>query len=110
MQLVVVREERAADLALGLSGELDLASAAVLRHEVAQALARTPKTLYLDLTATTFLDSTGCRELIATVRSGSAAGSAVELVVPPENRKIRRVLDLMQFGELLPVRDALPAS
>jgi len=106
----VVRDERPDDVVLGVHGELDIATATVLRHEVQEALADTPRTIYLDLTGTTFLDSSGCRELLAAVRAGSAVGSAVELVVPAENRKVRWVVDFMRFDTLLPIRDGVPSA
>jgi len=110
MELVVVRDDRSRDTVLGVHGELDLASAVTLRHEVEQVLADGPKTIYLDLTGTTFIDSSGCRELLATARAGSAAGSAVELVVPAENRRVRFVVEFMQFDAVLPLREGLPSA
>ena len=38
----------------------------------------------------------------------AAAGTPVELVVPKENWRVRRVVDFMQFGDLLPVHDEAP--
>ena len=110
MELVVVRDDRAQDLVLGVHGELDLASAEVLRREVQEVLTDAPKTIYLDLTGTTFIDSSGCRELLATARAGNAAGSAVELVVPSENRRVRWVVEFMQFDAVLPIRDGVPSA
>jgi len=110
MEFVVVRDDRPDDTVLGVHGELDIASAQVLRHEVQQALTAAPRRIYLDLTGTTFIDSSGCRELLATSRAGSAAGSAVELVIPAENTRVRWVVEFMRFDAVLPVRDHVPSA
>ncbi len=95
---------------LGVHGDLDVATVTVLRAQVEDALAAAPERLYLDLSAATFIDSTGCRELVRAARGGAATGTAVELVVPPGNWRIRWVVDFMQFGALLPVADEAPTA
>lgn len=110
MQFVVSREDRPEATVLTVHGELDLATVGTLRAEVEGALAAAPQRLYLDLTPATFIDSTGCRELARAARSGATAGTPVALVVPPENRRVRRVVDFMQFGALLPVHDEAPLA
>jgi len=110
MEFAVVRDDRLHDTVLGVHGELDLATAEVLRREVQDALTGAPRTIYLDLTGTTFIDSSGCRELLATSRAGTAAGSPVELVVPSENRRVRYVVEFMQFGTALTLREDIPSA
>ena len=73
-----------------VSGELDLAtaprlSAAVAKHGDAQPLV-------LDMTATTFIDSTGVRTLLQADRRSVGSGS--RLVVVAGEGAVRRVLDL----------------
>jgi anti-sigma B factor antagonist len=80
-----------------VSGELDLAtaprvSAAVAKHGGAQLLV-------LDLTATTFIDSTGVRTLLQADRR--IVGSGSRLVVVAGNGAVRRVLDLCGLEGLL---------
>ncbi len=108
MQFVVTPVDRASDHVLHVSGELDIATVAVLRDAVGTALAESPDTLLVDLTDTRFLDSTGCRELIRTAKAGAAAGIAVGVVCPPDNWRVRRVIDFVQLPALAPVHDALP--
>ena len=111
MQFVVVRDERAPDVALDVAGELDMATAEVLRKAVADALGEQPQTLYVDLTGTTFVDSSGCRELLASARHGEAAGCQVEFVVPAQDsHPVRRVLQLLQLDARLTLHDTMPAA
>ena len=108
VQFAVTGVERASDHVLQVSGELDIATVALLRDAVGKALAEAPRTLVVDLTATRFLDSTGCRELVRTAKAGRAAEVAVEVVAPPDNWRVRRVVDFVQLAAVVPVRDALP--
>ena len=100
--------ERSSDLVLQVSGELDIATVAVLRDAVGKAIAEAPGALLVDLTPARFLDSTGCRELVRTAKAGAAAGVPVEVVAPPDNWRVRRVVDFVQLSAIVPVHDALP--
>ncbi|CAA9339717.1 MAG: hypothetical protein AVDCRST_MAG16-1739 [uncultured Frankineae bacterium] len=108
MQFEVTPVERPADRVLHVSGELDIATVAVLRDAVGKALAEGPPALLVDLTPTRFVDSTGCRELVRTAKAGVAAGVAVGVVAPPDNWRVRRVVDFVQLSAIVPVHDALP--
>ena len=108
MQFSVAREDRPQGTVLSVHGELDIATVEELREQVEDAVQGGAPRLCLDLTATTFIDSTGCRELARAARTGGAAETAVELLVPPDNVRVRRVVDFMQFGALLPVHDEAP--
>ena len=108
MDFAVAREDRPAGTVLAVRGELDVATVERLRDEVDAALGGVPARLWLDLSGTAFIDSTGCRELVRAAKGAAAAGVGVELVVPKDNWRVRRVVDFMQFGELLPVLDEAP--
>ena len=108
MNFAVAREDRPGGTVLVVRGELDIATVARLRDEVDAVLGSVPERLWLDLTGADFIDSTGCRELVRTAKGAAAAGIVVELIVPKDNWRVRRVVDFMQFGELLPVLDAAP--
>jgi anti-anti-sigma factor len=108
MSFDVSREDEPARAVLRVHGDLDIATVRVLRAQVEDVLRGAPERLYLDLSPATFIDSTGCRELVRAAKGGAAAGTAVELVVPKENWRVRRVVDFMQFGDLLPVHDEAP--
>lgn len=109
MDFVVTAVERAHDRVLQIDGELDVATVKALQTAVEQALASCPATLLLDLTATCFIDSTGCRELVRTAKAAAVRGVSVEVVVPPDNWRVRRVVDFVQLSSLVAVHDALPA-
>ena len=94
---------------LQVAGELDVATVGQLRAAVQSTLAEQPPTLLVDLTDTRFIDSTGCRELVRCAKAGTAGGVAVEVVAPPGNWRVRRVLDLLRLSELVPVHDDVPA-
>jgi anti-anti-sigma factor len=88
---------------VAVSGELDLAtvprlSAAVAEHGDA-------KVLVLDMTATTFIDSTGVRALLQADRR--SAGS--RLVVVAGDGPVRRVLELCELDGRLPIVSDHPA-
>lgn len=110
MQFAVRCTARAADTVLAVEGELDISTVRGVREAVAAVLAAPPPKVYLDLTPCTFIDSRGCRELVAAVKACNVAGLGVELVVPPANCHVRRVVDLVQLGMLVPLLDALPAA
>ncbi len=110
MQFAVTPVERPSDRVLHVSGELDIATVTVLRDAVGKALAEGPPAVLVDLTTTRFVDSTGCRELVRTAKAGAAAGVAVGVVAPPDNWRVRRVVDFVQLSALVPVHDALPES
>ena len=108
MDFSVARDCRPGRTVLVVRGELDVATVPELREQVAAALTSPPALLYVDLSEAAFIDSTGCRELVRAAKSGAAAGVPVELVVPVENWRVRRVVDFMQFDALLPVHDTPP--
>jgi len=108
VQFVVTPVERASDVLLQVTGELDVATVAALRSAVQDVLAGSTSRVLVDLTSTRFVDSTGCRELVRTAKACSASGVAVEVVVPPDNWRVRRVVDFVQLSALVPVHDALP--
>ena len=100
--------ERTSDRVLQVSGELDIATVDLLRDAVGKVLAEGPAAVLVDLTTTRFLDSTGCRELVRTAKAGAAAGVHMAVVAPPDNWRVRRVVDFVQLSAVLPVHDALP--
>jgi anti-anti-sigma factor len=62
--------------ALTVRGELDLATAPRLAAAAESLLSQQPQSLVVDLTGTTFLDSSGARELARVARRAAAAGVA----------------------------------
>lgn len=93
---------------LRVRGELDLATAPVLAASVDAELATSPSELVLDLTATSFLDSSGCRELAKSAKRAVGVGAAVVVVCPRNNTSVRTVLDLLDLQVLVPVVEHAP--
>jgi anti-sigma B factor antagonist len=115
MRFGVDRAERPHDVVLSVHGELDIATVLDLRRVVDDMLTSlsadgAPRRVYVDLTSTAFIDSTGCRELARAAKTAAPLGVAVEVVAPAANRKVRRIVDFMQFGDLLPLHEQVPAA
>ena len=89
--------------ALTVRGELDLATAPVLATAVDQELAASPAALVIDLTPTTFMDSSGARQLARTARAAGAAGVELHVVCPRTNRAARLTIDLLDLAAIVPV-------
>lgn len=93
-------------LVLGVHGELDLVTAPELEKAVTTALADSPARLVLDLTPTTFLDSSGARQVARAARQAGREGSDVQVVCPKDNRTVRLVIDMLELSTLVPVLDS----
>jgi anti-sigma B factor antagonist len=89
--------------ALTVRGELDLLTAPELAAAVDAQLAAAPSSLVVDLTGTSFLDSSGARELVRSARAAAAAGVALHVVVPPRNGPVRLTVDLLDLGTVVPI-------
>lgn len=103
MQFDVERTTVLGRPALTVRGELDLATAPRLAEAVASQLTQQPPSLVVDLTPTTFLDSSGARELARIARRAADAGVPLEVVCPRANRPVRLVVDLLELRAVVPV-------
>jgi anti-anti-sigma factor len=88
---------------LTVRGELDLATAPQLARAVDGILDAGASGLIVDLTPTTFLDSSGARELMRISRKAAAAGAVLHVVAPRSNRPVRLTVDLLDLGALVPI-------
>ncbi len=82
-----------------LIGEIDLANASQLEHEVSRAVSNLSRALVLDLTDCGYLDSAGIRLIFGLSERLSRRGQDLRLVVP-EGAAIERVLGLTNVGEV----------
>jgi anti-sigma B factor antagonist len=89
--------------ALRVRGEFDLATAPQLTAAAESLLSQQPRSLVVDLTETTFMDSSGARHLVLLARSAQAAGVAMQVVCPRDNRPVRLVVDLLELQALVPI-------
>ncbi len=83
---------------LRLQGELDLATAEVVREALRDALADSHEEVVVDLTGLAFIDSTGIGILIAAV----AADDGVLRFIPSKAPAVSRVLQLTGVEDRLP--------
>ena len=89
-------------------GELDLTTAPLLTEAADAELVLEPAGLLIDLTPTTFMDSSGARTLAQLARRTAAEGVALQVVCPRENSAVRLVIDLLELRAVVPVLEALP--
>jgi anti-anti-sigma factor len=87
-----------------LSGEHDLDNAG--RVATALAAAGTAASVLVDLTASTFIDSSVMRELLAASRRLHEGDGQLELAVPPAGSAVRRALELAGIAPLIPLHEA----
>jgi anti-sigma B factor antagonist len=85
---------------LVVAGEVDMANATQLRSEVYRCLAEQPAVLVLDLTAVTFLDSSG---LTVLVEAHQAAAPHTALRVVADQRVVLRPIQITELDRVLTV-------
>jgi anti-sigma B factor antagonist len=89
-------------------GELDLTTAPLLATAADEELALEPPTLLVDLTPTTFLDSSGARALARLARRAAEHRVALQVVCPRSNTPVRLVIDLLELRSVVPVVESTP--
>ena len=91
-QLVFQHEERNGCRTLGVSGEIDLATAPSLRRELETLIAEAHSPAIVDLSAVTFIDASGLSELVAAKRT--VAHTDVDIVLVDPSPTCRRILEI----------------
>ncbi len=99
----------ASSIVVRLPAEVDLTNAAAVGEELARAVGSGARMVVADLSATTFCDSTAIRTLLEAADGAAASGAELRLVVP-DSGPVRRIIDLLQVGQILPVYPTLPAA
>ena len=92
---------------LSVRGELDLATAPQLMEAMESLLSQPPRGMVLDLTGTTFLDSSGARCLAFLARRAAGADVDLQVVCPRDNRPVWLVVDLLELQSLVPITEAV---
>jgi anti-anti-sigma factor len=85
-----------------LSGEIDLSNAAQLGVDLAGAVPNSALGLVIDLTATSYLDSSGIH-LVFDLSDRLRQRQQQLRVVVPEGAPVRRVLRIVELGGTVPV-------
>jgi anti-sigma B factor antagonist len=88
---------------LVVTGELDMVTAPQLADQVEATLGERPPLLALDLSGTTFIDSSGARQIARCAKAAGRTGAVLQVVCPPENRPVRLVFDLLSIESLVAV-------
>jgi anti-sigma B factor antagonist len=91
-----------------LGGEIDMAAAAEVSAVLGQALARLNR-VEVDLSAVTFLDSTGLRALCEAA-DGRAPSSESRLVCRDPSPQVQRVLDITGMSSTLIIEQCSEAT
>ena len=86
---------------IALSGELDMAATLKLEPVVDRILDAGTRSLVLDLSELTFIDSTGMALLVGVNERAGAAGAHLTLLRPQEH--VGRVLEVTGLDGLLPL-------
>jgi anti-sigma B factor antagonist len=88
---------------LSVAGEVDVDSAALVADAVADALEGGANELWLDFTATEFMDSSGVHLLLETQARLDSLSRRLTVICP--RGPVRRVLELTGMAERLPLYD-----
>lgn len=87
---------------VALAGEMDLANAAELGHALDDMTGPAPCRMVIELSALTFIDSTGIREIVRAHSALSANGGTIVLVAASAN--VAQVLDLANLAGVAGVK------
>jgi anti-sigma B factor antagonist len=86
---------------LVLHGELDLVTHQVFRREITRVLESTPRDIIVDLTDTTFMDSTAIGALISARRRTYAHHASFALVC--HDQRLRRLLQVTGLDKVFTI-------
>ena len=103
MSFVVEAGLTAADPVLRVTGELDELTAGDLADAVRYQVSASPHSLTIDLSETTFLNSSGARQLVMSSREVARSGVPLRVLCPRANRAVWRVVDLLELQSVVPI-------
>jgi len=92
-----------ADCVVVLGGEVDLYTAPELKQELHRLVAEGATRVVIDMTQTTFIDSTTLGVLLSVVKRVRPEGGAVVLVCP--DRNVRRIFEITLLDRVFPIVD-----
>ena len=99
-------EHRGRVLVVRIDGEVDLSNAEQIRNDVSSALPHDGAGIVLDLTPTTYLDSSGIRLLFDLAQRLQDRRQQLALVVTDE-ALVRRVIILTRLDEAVPLHTSV---
>jgi anti-anti-sigma factor len=105
--LEVSTEDRNGLVHVALVGELDLSTVAKVQDELDRVEADSPRTVIVDLSKLTFLDSTGLRCIVTADERAREAGRRMVIVRGPD--PVQRVFAITRLEERLEMVDDVGA-
>jgi anti-anti-sigma factor len=89
-------------------GEHDISTEPLLARALEEAAAHS--SVVVDLSGCSFIDSTVIAALIRGASATHARGDRFALVIPPEQRQVARIAQMVRLGELLSLHDSRDAA
>ncbi|MEU5891956.1 STAS domain-containing protein [Streptomyces sp. NPDC047461] len=107
-QLNVYRHDRDTRALITLAGEIDLATAPLVRSALTTCVHDGIRTVDVDLTAVTFCDVSGLNTFLEVSRLATDVGATLQLHYPPLT--LARIIEIVGPFFLLHERHAAPAT
>jgi anti-sigma B factor antagonist len=95
--------DRGADYVVSLEGEVDLYTAPELKQELHRLVGDGAKQIVIDMTQTTFIDSTTLGVLLSVVKRVRPEGGTVVLVCP--DRNVKRIFEITLLDRVFTIVD-----
>ena len=105
MDLQVSTARRGSFAVLTVVGEVDLGTVSALADAVSTATSDGSADLVIDLGGVTFLDSSGLKVLVSTLKRTEKAGKSLSLVAVP--RVVMRVLTVTALDKVFSIYDSV---
>jgi anti-sigma B factor antagonist len=86
------------------AGEIDLYAAPELKQQVVRSIEEGGTRLIIDLSETTFIDSTGVGVLVGALKRVRESGGGLALVCTNDN--VLRVLEIVGLNQLFPIHES----
>ena len=93
---------------VSVAGELDIAGAPELALAFGNLERSGIRAVAVDLSELTFIDSSGISAIATAVHEAQARGGSMVVAAPEGD--VRRVFDIVRFGEFVPLEDSLSAA
>jgi anti-anti-sigma factor len=108
VELILSTERRGTSAVVAVDGEIDLGTAGQLRDHLTECIRDETRDIVLDLSAVTFMDSTGLQVLIATQRRLEPLGGRLRLVGLRSG--VAKVLKVTGLDQTFPAYESVDAA
>lgn len=103
MNFSVTTERRDGTAVIALAGEVDLYTAPEFKQELVRAIEEGAQSVVVDMTDTTFIDSTTLGVLVGGLKRLRPSGGRLALVITDPN--IRKVFDITGLDRVFPIHE-----